>query len=593
MVRKAWRSVLRVGEREFISLVLLLVMIFMLVLPIVYLLISSIDLQQMLEILTSVKIPPDGELYTVYNYPGYVLIYITGADYGPVVNSLLLSTLVSLVVILLSMITVIASLSMSRARWFFGYLLPLLASIPMPFLSAYAVIHLFHRDLGIVNIVLGSLGMGFRIAVDGLAGIALYQIIHFLPLAHLFLLSYAESIDRGLIEASWNLGAGARATITRILIPIMRPAIIAVWSLIFILSIEDLVGPLTFSRHNAARNLLSYQAYIGFISEYGYQVSPRIASFVFIMLIITIAMLIPLYRYLSISRLGVVSFKRIYIEVTGIKGSLLRVFASILLIISLAPNIMVLLYSVTKGWFLSTSPSLAWLDNYIDVLISPYYQRAVINTVVYTLVASMLIMILGYFSAYASMRFGGGIATAIEALSIAPLVIPGVAIGIAYYQLFHSVARGMPIDPVYAPWIYLVMSYTIRRLPYMVRPLEASLQSIPRSYEEASFNLGSGVVRTMWGIGFPMIFRSVSVGLVITSIHVMTEVSTSLILIGSPAVSGTHPSPITPVIANLLVYDPLLIHRASSMLILTLSIVIILSLIISSIASRILKLPRD
>ena len=77
VVREAWRSVLRVGEREIISLVLLLVMIFMLVLPIVYLLTSSIDLQQMLEILTSVKIPPDGELYTVYNYPGYVLIYIT------------------------------------------------------------------------------------------------------------------------------------------------------------------------------------------------------------------------------------------------------------------------------------------------------------------------------------------------------------------------------------------------------------------------------------------------------------------------------------------------------------------------------------
>ena len=583
----------RVDEKRFISLALLSIMIFLLIIPIAFLFLSSADPRYLVEILVSVKVPPDGDLYTIYSYPGYVLIYITGADYGPLINSLLLSIIVSLAVLLLSMITVIASLSMSRSRWLFGYLLPLLASIPMPFLSAYAVIHLFHRDLGIINVFLSYLGTGFRVAVDGLAGVALYQVIHFLPLAHLFLLSYAENIDRGLIEASWSLGARSWATILRILVPIMRPAIIAIWSLVFILSIEDLVGPLSFSRHNAVRNLLSYQAYIGFISEYGYHVSPKIVSYVFIMLVIAMAMLIPLYKYLSISRLGVVSPRKVYVEVGGPGGLLLRIFASLLILSSLAPNIMVLLYSVTKNWFLSTSPSFAGLDNYIDVMVMPYYQRAVINTMIYTILASLFILILGYFAAYVSMRFGGGVAAATEALSMAPLVIPGVAVGIAYYQLFHSVARGSPIDPIYAPWIYLIASYTIRRLPYMVRPLEASLQSIPRSYEEASSNLGSGVVRTMWGIGFPVIFRSVGIGLVISAIQVMSEVSSSLILIGSPAVSSTHPSPITPVIANLLIYDPQLIHRASSMLILTLSIVILISMIIGSIMERILRLPRS
>jgi len=66
------------------------------------------------------------------------------------------------------MFTVIATLSMDRGRWLIGYLIPLIASIPMPFLSAYAVIHIFHRDYGLLNQLLGLLGSGYRVAVDGM-----------------------------------------------------------------------------------------------------------------------------------------------------------------------------------------------------------------------------------------------------------------------------------------------------------------------------------------------------------------------------------------------------------------------------------------
>lgn len=249
------------------------------------------------------------------------------------------------------MFTVIATLSMDRGRWLIGYLIPLIASIPMPFLSAYAVIHIFHRDYGLLNQLLGLLGSGYRVAVDGIAGVAIYQVIHFYPLSHLLLLSYAENIDRSMLDASSNLGGRVWATVYRILIPLMRPAIIAVASLVFILSLEDLVGPIAFSRHNYARNLISYQAYFGFISEYGYQVSPRIVTYVLIMVATSIAILLIFYRYLVSSRFGVISARMIYIDAPGLWGSVVRVLAIALLTISLAPNLLVLIYSFTEGWF--------------------------------------------------------------------------------------------------------------------------------------------------------------------------------------------------------------------------------------------------
>ena len=124
----------------------------------------------------------------------------------------------------------------------------------------------------------------------------------------------------------------------------------------------------------------------------------------------------------------------------------------------------------------------------------------------------------------------------------------------------------------------------------MVRPVEASLQRIPRSYEEASENLGSSPFRTMWGIGFPMSFTSIRAGHAISSIQVATEVSTSLILVGSISVSASHPSPITPLIAGLIVYDPQLIHRASAILVLTLAGVLTISMVVSKAISKILRI---
>jgi ABC-type spermidine/putrescine transport system permease subunit II len=92
------------------------------------------------------------------------------------------------------------------------------------------------------------------------------------------------------------------------------------------------------------------------------------------------------------------------------------------------------------------------------VVVTPYYYRAVINTLIYKAISSSLITVLGYMASYISMRYRGVQALIVEILSIAPLVIPGVAVGIAYYQMFHNIFRGSWLDPVYLPWIYLLVT---------------------------------------------------------------------------------------------------------------------------------------
>jgi iron(III) transport system permease protein len=75
-----------------------------------------------------------------------------------------------------------------------------------------------------------------------------------------------------------------------------------------------------------------------------------------------------------------------------------------------------------------------------------------------------------------------------------------------------------------------VISYSLRRLPYIVRAAYAGYQQTSIALEEASYNLGAGRGRTFTRITLPLIAPSLIAGTILTFCFAMLEVSDSLIL---------------------------------------------------------------
>lgn len=564
-----------------LALTPILFVLILIVTPLVYLTLSTaLHLGYSLGYLY-LKIPPDGELYRTYVYRDSLVIALTGYDFGPIANTLILSSIVSTVSVLVATVTSVTCLSLSGApRILLGYVAPLIASIPAPLISAYAIVHLFHRDFGLVNVILGEL-LGVRISLEGIAGVALYQIINFFPIAHLIVFTYMDSMDRSVVEAAYSLGSRGLSVVSRIVIPLSKPAILVAFSLTFVLSAEDLSGPIAFSRYNSARNVLSYQAYYDFISEYGYTVSVRAVTYVTLLSLIAVLVFITSWRYLKLYTYPIVSPAKLKVDLAPYKLPLLLV-TILLVAVAVTPTILVLGYSITGGWFGSVTPRSLTPENYAMVLQNPYYARALLNTLAYVALALLITIPVAYTIAYSSVRSKSILSPIVEVSSVLPIVVPGIAVGIGYFALFHTFFKEIPpLDPMVNPAPYLVLAYASRRLTYAARPLVASIQKIPSSLEEQALNLGARLLRVIRTIILPLLLNPTIVGASIASIHMATEFSVSVVLAGGYGVSASHPSPVTPVILNSITYNSLSMHQMSALLVTTITLSIAISILLS------------
>jgi len=107
-----------------------------------------------------------------------------------------------------------------------------------------------------------------------------------------------------------------------------------------------------------------------------------------------------------------------------------------------------------------------------------------------------------------------------------PLAIPGIVMAFGYFSLFSNTI----LDPRNNPVILLIISYSIRRIPYLVRSTYSSFQQLSESVEEASFSLGADTITTFKRITFPLVSPGLFAGAVLAFSFSVMEVSSSLIL---------------------------------------------------------------
>jgi len=80
------------------------------------------------------------------------------------------------------------------------------------------------------------------------------------------------------------------------------------------------------------------------------------------------------------------------------------------------------------------------------------------------------------------------------------------------------------------PLVFLIIAYTIRRLPYILRSASAGLEQTSGQLEEAALNLGASLMTAIRRIVVPLILANLIAGGILVFAFAMLEVSDSLIL---------------------------------------------------------------
>ncbi len=399
-----------------------------------------------------------------------------------------------------------------------------------PFVGAVGIKMMFARS-GALSTLLMNLGWVTG-PVDWLgrfplAGIVALEVLHLFPILYLNLVAALANIDPGLEEAAANLGASPARVFGRVTIPLAMPGIFAGLILVFIWSFTELGTPLVFGM----RQILPVMIYDG-VANIG--TNPMGYAQVVLLLVLSgfgfwMGKRISRGRR-SVATLGRMSVGRVERPLSW--PALLMVWGGVGLLVTIAilPHLSVILLAVGRRWFLTVLPEGYTLDFFHRALTFELTRTALVNSLVLSVCASLLDVLLGFGIAWLCVRRRVIGADLLDALAMIPLAVPGIVIAFGYMGLFPRLFPHTLMDPRFNQMLLLAAGYAIRRLPFMVRAAHAGLEQVNRSYEEAAANLGATPFRVVWRITLPLIAANLLAGVILCFSFAMLEVSDSLIL---------------------------------------------------------------
>lgn len=186
-------------------------------------------------------------------------------------------------------------------------------------------------------------------------------------------------------------------------------------------------------------------------------------------------------------------------------------------------------------------------------------DESFLNTILLTLklagLTTLILLIIGiplaYFLVYSRLK----IKFILEALFSLPIVLPPTVIG--FYLLIAFNQKGWPQNFLTTHLgIQLNFSFTgiligsvIYSLPFMLQPIHAGFQNLPKSYKEASYSLGKYRWITIIRVLLPNIKPSLLSGIVLSFAHTMGEFGL-ILMIGGNIPGKTR-------VASIAIYDEL------------------------------------
>lgn len=369
----------------------------------------------------------------------------------------------------------------------------------LPFAVSWAL--LLNPSNGMINLLLRDvLGLGV-INIYSLPGMIFVEGLLDLPIAYLVIGAAVSSFDSSLEEASRMSGFSWAKTLRRIVLPMLRPAILAALTLSIIRTLSAFAVPSVLGIPGRVEVLTSFVyrlISVGFVPDYGSAAAAGIS------ILVTAVALVYVYRFLTARSERFVTISGMGYRPTIVDLGKLRyplgVFVLIVCLTLIVLPLLVLLYTSLMPYMMAptaTAFEMWTLRHWAYVLNNPLSLTALWNSVFLALVGATLGILISVFASYLIVRVRTTTSSILETLTFLSFSFPGLIIGIGFMWLFvHT--------PLYGTIWTLLIAYIAVYLPYGIRPLTSTFIQISRDLEDASAMTGAGYFRTFWRIVIPL-----------------------------------------------------------------------------------------
>lgn len=200
--------------------------------------------------------------------------------------------------------------------------------------------------------------------------------------------------------------------------------------------------------------------------------------------------------------------------------------AILALLILVGPVLVVLATSFTDSRSIRFPPegfSIRWYELLLDGSRSRQIHRAAGNTLHVALVSAGLATLLGTAAALGLSRLAGRAGRAADAFLMSPLVLPGLAFGLAALMYFTLLGFRPSLGLIIAGHLVVVA-------PFVLRTVGASLSQLDPALLDASLSLGASPLHGFRRVTLPLIAPGIAAGAFLAFMASVDNVPVSLFL---------------------------------------------------------------
>jgi iron(III) transport system permease protein len=326
------------------------------------------------------------------------------------------------------------------------------------------------------------------------------------------------------------VGAGLLRTIVDITIPLILPAFWSAGLLVFVLLIEIFAIPAVLAEPGGI-HVLSVRTWelVGFTPP---KVNEASALGV-LLLLITVTLVLLQNRVLAQRSFITVSGKGQRREPTSLgawRWPLCALGFTYLVIAVLLPFLALLLIALRRNLFFANAkalfnPAQFSFGQFGVAFGDPVVRLSLANSLLVSCGTIMLGCTLYFAVAYAVHRTRLPGRRALDIISIMPVAIPGLIIGLGYLWSWIT----LPIGLYGTVWI-IILAYISQFSPQGVRAIAASLVQIHPELEECSRLCGAGMLRTLRHVVIPLAWPGVLAAMILLLVLSFREFATALFL---------------------------------------------------------------
>lgn len=417
-----------------------------------------------------------------------------------------------------------------KAMFTFFILIPMM--IP-PHVTAIA----WTQALGPSSPLLSAVGLSPPIGTPhplyGRGGVIALLAVQHMPLVFLVVLAALRALPREMAEAARVSGAGTISLLTRIILPLLLPSLLAAYALAFVSALGNFGIPalLGIPGRYTTLPVLIWQR----LSSFGPSMLADVAVMSALMALIAIALVLVQTWLAGRSRVALIGLPqpplRLYLGRTRPLAEASMIL--LVLVILGLPMAALIGTSLVPTYGVVLSMQTITLANFEQVLLRQAVTgRAFLNSTIAAGVAALILAGLGVLLAKATSgpsSPGRSLGRFVSMLAETAYAIPGIVISIAFILTF---LRPLPLVGVsiYNTLSLIVLAYLCAFFAVALKPVSAACLQLDPALDEAARVAGAGWSMRMRRIFLPLVAPAAAAGGMLVFLTAYNEITVSALL---------------------------------------------------------------